>query len=137
MEVVSKFVKTTLPNYLKSLPIPKSLGGFADLSGSDWVALLPFVGIVAYITYLSITALLGPSQPTKQPQKDKNEAVNLKIQKECPKVVNVVDLEELGDKTCYCRCWRSKKFPLCDGSHNAHNEETGDNVGPVVMKRNK
>ena len=27
------------------------------------------------------------------------------------------------------------QFPLCDGAHNKHNEETGDNVGPLVLKR--
>ena len=27
------------------------------------------------------------------------------------------------------------QFPLCDGSHNKHNEDTGDNVGPLVLKR--
>lgn len=27
------------------------------------------------------------------------------------------------------------QFPLCDGTHNKHNTETGDNVGPVVLKR--
>lgn len=27
------------------------------------------------------------------------------------------------------------QFPLCDGSHIKHNEETGDNVGPLIIKR--
>ena len=27
------------------------------------------------------------------------------------------------------------QFPRCDGSHNQHNKETGDNVGPLVCKR--
>jgi CDGSH-type Zn-finger protein len=38
-----------------------------------------------------------------------------------------------GDKFPACRCWRSKKFPMCDGSHAAYNKETGDNVGPLVV----
>jgi len=25
------------------------------------------------------------------------------------------------------------QFPLCDGSHNAWNKETGDNIGPLVI----
>ena len=29
------------------------------------------------------------------------------------------------------------KFPRCDGSHTKHNKETGDNVGPLVLKRKK
>lgn len=34
-----------------------------------------------------------------------------------------------------CRCFASSKFPLCNGAHNKHNEEHGDNAGPVVLKR--
>lgn len=36
-------------------------------------------------------------------------------------------------KVCYCRCWKSKKFPYCDGSHREYNAETGDNLGPMVI----
>ena len=61
--------------------------------------------------------------------------VNPHIQKDNPKVVHAFDMEDLGDKAVYCRCWRSKKFPLCDGSHTKHNEETGDNVGPLIIKK--
>lgn len=35
--------------------------------------------------------------------------VNLDLQKDNPKVVHAFDIEELGDKAVYCRCWRSKK----------------------------
>ena len=27
------------------------------------------------------------------------------------------------------------QFPYCDGSHNKHNEETGDNVGPLLVRK--
>ncbi|KAE9552376.1 hypothetical protein FO519_004421 [Halicephalobus sp. NKZ332] len=50
------------------------------------------------------------------------------------KVVDTVDIEDIGEKKAFCRCWKSKKFPYCDGSHNAHNKESGDNVGPLVIK---
>jgi CDGSH-type Zn-finger protein len=33
-----------------------------------------------------------------------------------------------------CRCWKSAKFPRCDGAHNQHNKDTGDNVGPLIVK---
>lgn len=27
------------------------------------------------------------------------------------------------------------QWPYCDGAHGAHNKETGDNAGPIVVKR--
>lgn len=33
MEAVSSFIKVTVPDYLKNLPIPKTFGGFASLTG--------------------------------------------------------------------------------------------------------
>ncbi|KAK0395853.1 hypothetical protein QR680_001463 [Steinernema hermaphroditum] len=50
------------------------------------------------------------------------------------KVVDTVDLEDVGEKMAFCRCWKSHKFPLCDGSHNKHNNCTGDNLGPLIVK---
>lgn len=53
--------------------------------------------------------------------------------------VDVVDFDEViakvkaGQKVALCRCYKSKKFPYCDGSHVAHNEETGDNIAPAVV----
>ena len=38
-----------------------------------------------------------------------------------------------GEKAVYCRCWKSATFPKCDGAHNKHNEESGDNVGPIIV----
>lgn len=38
-------------------------------------------------------------------------------------------------QTSYCRCWRSGTFPLCDGSHVKYNKESGDNVGPLLVKK--
>lgn len=64
--------------------------------------------------------------------------VNLNVNKQSSKIVDTADIEDIqkcdGKKAVYCRCWRSKKFPMCDGSHNQHNEVTGDNVGPLIVK---
>ncbi|XP_076459579.1 CDGSH iron-sulfur domain-containing protein 2 homolog B-like [Babylonia areolata] len=128
METISTLVRVSLPNYLQNVPIPNSIGGFAKLSSQEWLSLVPFVGTVSIIVYVTVLAF-------KPPPKPKDTPVNLKVQKESPKVVNMVDIEDLGDKISYCRCWRSKKFPLCDGAHNKHNEETNDNVGPLVLRR--
>ncbi|XP_063047785.1 CDGSH iron-sulfur domain-containing protein 1 [Engraulis encrasicolus] len=80
------------------------------------------VGILAYQTFASRKTCPKPK-------------VNLELQKDNPKVVHAFDIEDLGDKAVYCRCWRSKKFPYCDGAHAKHNQETGDNVGPLIIKR--
>jgi CDGSH-type Zn-finger protein len=34
-----------------------------------------------------------------------------------------------------CRCFLSATFPYCDGAHVQHNEKTGDNAAPLVVKR--
>ena len=35
---------------------------------------------------------------------------------------------EAGEKVGICRCWESKKFPFCDGSHKAV-----AGMGPAVV----
>ena len=60
---------------------------------------------------------------------------NTKVKMDCAKVVDTVDIEDMGSKGVFCRCWKSNKFPYCDGSHTKHNAETGDNVGPLIIKK--
>lgn len=64
-----------------------------------------------------------------------NPRVNTAWRLEEPKVVDniQVSLLEPGRKIAYCRCWQSKKFPLCDGTHGKHNKTTGDNLGPLIL----
>ncbi|CAL1530609.1 unnamed protein product [Lymnaea stagnalis] len=94
-----------------------------EIAGRD-VSYIPVITTAALAIYVVWQTLSRP----------KNQ-VNPGIKKNEEKVVNSVDIEDLGDGAAFCRCWRSKKFPYCDGSHNAYNKETGDNVGPLCLKK--
>ncbi|UYV74825.1 CISD1 [Cordylochernes scorpioides] len=97
------------------------------LASSELIHALPWIGTAAAVAIAIYIKMKS--------KKESKDVCNPCIDKECQKIVHTKDIEELGDKTCFCRCWRSKKFPLCDGSHNAHNEATGDNVGPLIIKK--
>jgi len=58
--------------------------------------------------------------------------INTAVELSSPKVVNNLEIKA-GEKCVVCRCWKSGKFPLCDGTHVKHNEENGDNVGPAIV----
>jgi CDGSH-type Zn-finger protein len=60
------------------------------------------------------------------------EKINKMIDLDSPKVVNNIELKA-GEKCVVCRCWKSSKHPLCDGSHVKWNKETGDNVGMLMQ----
>jgi CDGSH-type Zn-finger protein len=68
--------------------------------------------------------------PKHPPPKKKQNTTTTNL-----KVVDTVKTEDLGKKAVFCRCWRSGKFPLCDGAHAKHNAETGDNVGPLIIEK--
>ncbi|KAJ8870375.1 hypothetical protein PR048_029396 [Dryococelus australis] len=61
--------------------------------------------------------------------------INPMIRKDCKKVVDFIEVEDIGEKVSLCRCWLSKKWPYCDGAHGPHNRRNGDNTGPVVVRR--
>ncbi|XP_048398997.1 CDGSH iron-sulfur domain-containing protein 1-like [Stegostoma tigrinum] len=129
---------------------------------SHWIVLPLTVGVMVggYFLYRMIGRKI-----------ERNSRVNRTISKDVAKVVHSFDVEDLGDKTAFCRCWRSSKhqlqdhiysinntvivtatetirmllqdsesvfnylFPYCDGSHEKHNLETRDNVGPLVITK--
>ncbi|VDP09347.1 unnamed protein product [Soboliphyme baturini] len=67
--------------------------------------------------------------------KSRDSIVNRDINKSAKKIVDSVDTNDIEDQKSFCRCWRSKNFPYCDGSHVIHNEMTGDNVGPLIIHK--
>uniref|UniRef100_A0A8C1FLZ8 CDGSH iron-sulfur domain-containing protein 2 n=1 Tax=Cyprinus carpio carpio TaxID=630221 RepID=A0A8C1FLZ8_CYPCA len=99
-----------------------------QLSNFDQLTTIVPVAVAAALsTYLLTRYFSSQSSPKSR--------VNMSIDKDSPKVVHSFDMEDIGNKAVYCRCWRSKKFPYCDGAHTKHNEETGDNVGPLIIKK--
>lgn len=131
MQPFASLVKVTIPNYLSSLPIPDTIGGWFRLGVKDWATLIPPTAAVAGLTYVTYLAFCPHGRP--QP----NCKVNKNILKTNPKVVDTFDIEDITEKAVFCRCWRTKNWPYCDGSHGPHNKETGDNVGPLVVKRSQ
>ncbi|XP_072165605.1 CDGSH iron-sulfur domain-containing protein 2B-like isoform X1 [Diadema setosum] len=126
MEAISLFFKVTLPEYFQALPIPETFAGLLQLTGVEWLRMVPLIGALGAVIVLTVVQIRRGKGSGK---------VNVSVEKEKPKVVHSFDIEDLGDKAVFCRCWRSKKFPYCDGSHGAHNIATGDNVGPLVLSK--
>ncbi|CAG2116526.1 unnamed protein product [Medioppia subpectinata] len=93
---------------------------------------LPWVGTAVAVGYAVYLTLRTKSEADGS---DGKPCVNLCLHKGKDKVVDSLDIEDLGDKSVFCRCWRSKKFPYCDGAHNDHNKDTGDNVGPLIIQK--
>jgi len=97
-----------------------------ELTYLSWATTAVAVGYAVYLTVKTSSC---------EGEKGNNKKVNHKIDLGNAKVVNTVDIEDLDKKAIFCRCWRSNKFPYCDGSHVKHNEETGDNVGPLIIQK--
>lgn len=94
--------------------------------------------IVSVVTTVIFMLLMQAVKKDK-----KSSKMNYKIQQESKKIVDNVKCSEIENmpqckdgKIVMCRCWKSSTFPYCDGSHNQHNEKTGDNVGPLIINKN-
>ncbi|KFO29168.1 CDGSH iron-sulfur domain-containing protein 1 [Fukomys damarensis] len=104
---------------------PGQTRGCSNVRG-EWIAAVTIVAGTAATGYLAYKRFCVKDHRSKS-------MVKLHIQKDNPKAVHAFDMEEI--KAVYCRSWRSQKFPLCDGSHTKHDEETGDNVGPLSIRK--
>ena len=110
MNAVSHLVKESLPNYLHNLPIPDSFFGWFSLGITDWVKLVPFGVAVGGLSYLSLqglanTPVVGPVVKEKLAMLPgmKENRVNTTVKMDCAKVVDTVDIEDMGDKGVFCR----------------------------------
>ncbi|XP_056625725.1 CDGSH iron-sulfur domain-containing protein 1 [Triplophysa dalaica] len=94
-------------------------------------------GLIPGLRVSKVAAVVSTYMLTRyfSEQSDPKSRINQTINKDSPKVVHSFDVEDIGNKVIYCRCWRSKKFPYCDGAHDKHNKETGDNIGPLIIKK--
>ena len=68
-------------------------------------AYLPWIGTAVAVGYAVYLTLKSRSQCKSQ----SNVCVNQCVQKESDKVVDSFDIEDMANKTVFCRCWRSKK----------------------------
>nr|XP_032805909.1 CDGSH iron-sulfur domain-containing protein 1-like [Petromyzon marinus] len=103
----------------------------------NWAKVLGVTGGVALIGYLGYKGYKCCHAKSGGCCSGKECQANPGLDKDNPKVVHAIDVEDLGEKAAFCRCWRSKKFPYCDGAHAKHNETTGDNVGPLIINNKK
>jgi len=131
MQPLAHLVKVTIPDYLANLPIPDTFGGWFRLGFKDWLSLIPPAALGAGLGYTFYRAFCPKARPAVSGR------TNHTIQLSNPKIVDSIDVEDIAEKAVLCRCWKSKNWPYCDGSHATHNQETGDNLGPVIVKKTK
>lgn len=72
------------------------------LSVRDWLCLVPPTGLLAGLGYMSYLAFCPEGRP--KPSGRCNLAVRLNE----PKVVDMIDIEDIAEKAAFCRCWKSK-----------------------------
>ncbi|ALC44606.1 CG1458 [Drosophila busckii] len=125
---VSNFIKSTFPNYLSNLPVPDSFGGWFQLSFKDWLSLIPPTVVIVGIGYCTYHTIRGPKCGG-------TGSCNSSIRRGDAKVVDMIDANNISATSALCRCWKTKSWPYCDGSHAEHNKNTGDNLGPLVIRR--
>uniref|UniRef100_A0A673W7U9 CDGSH iron-sulfur domain-containing protein 2 n=1 Tax=Salmo trutta TaxID=8032 RepID=A0A673W7U9_SALTR len=113
-----------IPSLPMSTPVVIESHGF-QISKDQLTVLVP----------VAVAATVGGFLVSRYFTGRKKSQVNTCVCKDSAKVVHSFDIEDIGSKAVYCRCWRSKKFPYCDGSHTKHNEITGDNPTSLSPSR--
>ena len=115
MEAISRAIKVQLPNYLKSLPVPSTFGGFLKLTGKEWARLAPLLLAESLLLYLVISWLLRLFSKPATKKEAHVDWINKTLQKDKEKVADTIQIEDLAEKAAYhafCRCWKSKKVTV-------------------------
>eukprot|EP01059_Diplonema_ambulator_P023423 TRINITY_DN3890_c1_g1_i1.p1 TRINITY_DN3890_c1_g1~~TRINITY_DN3890_c1_g1_i1.p1 ORF type:complete len:156 (+),score=61.35 TRINITY_DN3890_c1_g1_i1:49-468(+) len=130
---IHRLVKETIPAYLQALPLSKNTEELAKMNPDEMI-FLGTVFVASIIFLVGMWSMLPGSGGAKNTGK-----VNHRVKLNEPKGVDTIPVPEQmakankEGKLVMCRCWKSKNFPYCDGSHNDHNKATGDNVGPLIL----
>lgn len=104
VHILNSTPQIQLPGYLRALPLPRTFGGFLDLTREEWLTLLPFFITMAILFYLMVVPFANLCF-----KKEKRPRINRKQQMDAPKVATKFDIEDLGDKKVFCRCWKSNR----------------------------
>lgn len=109
----------------------------AEFAGGAATGMFPFVDDFGELCFTHKWEVVGARKEEEKEEVQQRQAqINETIQKDKDRVVDELVLEE-GKKAVLCRCWKSAKFPYCDGAHVAHNKATGDNLGPAIVSAKK
>ena len=101
-------MQVKLPSYLGALPLPKTFGGFAELSREEWMTLFPFLLFLLVLLYLLFSPFLNFFSVKKRPR----PRINRKQKMDKDEVRSIIDIEEIVEQKAFCRCWKSKKVFL-------------------------
>lgn len=111
MNVLHNVVRVRIPELLTSVPIPDSFGGIFSLSRKYACTALYLLvkELLGLALFSGVSAALGYSVYFTIKARALGTPINPDIKKDQEKVVDFVDIESIGKKTSYCRCWKSKK----------------------------
>ena len=95
---------------------------------------ISFVGASLFLIY-RLHKKIECLESENKDLKGRSSRINTKIQLDEKKVFDTLNVSDFEGSAYMCRCFKSEKWPRCDGSHAKHNEVTGDNVGPLCVKK--
>lgn len=137
MEQLKLVLTQTIPQYLTELELPSSWSGFLTYTVAQWKQLLPLVVAVLLPPILLLSFVLPlvskgtdsnrTSSKIRQADAVANVEKDVRTQIALEEVEDICKNSEKG-RVSFCRCWRSNKYPYCDGSHR---ECQG--LGPLVI----